>query len=296
MKILVSGSHGLVGRALLSRLSSEGHEVARLVRSGGGTSEVHWDPESGSIETDRLGGFDGVVHLAGESIAGGRWTAEKKRRIRDSRVKGTALLASSLAATPSPPKVFICASAVGYYGDRGGEELDESKPPGSGFLPEVCVQWESATHPAAERGARVVNLRFGVILSREGGALAQMLPPFRMGAGGPVGSGKQYLSWISLDDAVEGILFALRRDDLRGPVNVVSPQPVTNAGFARALGRAVRRPAVMPLPAFAARIAFGEMADALLLASARVTPAKLQAAGYSFRFPEINGALQLALE
>ena len=294
MRILVSGSHGLVGMALLPALAGKGHQVVRLVRglSVAAGSEVSWDPEGGRLDPASLGGFEGVVHLAGESIAAGRWSESRKARIRESRVKGTRLLAEALTALPQPPRVFISASATGYYGDRGEEMLVEESPRGVGYLPEVCRAWEAATEPAARIGIRVVSLRFGVILSPAGGALAKMLFPFKMGAGGILGSGRQYLSWISLEDAVGSILHALATSPLRGPVNAVAPLPVTNAEFTKTLGRVLRRPTVLPMPAFALRLAFGEMADVLLLASTRVEPKRLLASRYPFRHTELEGALQ----
>ena len=294
MRILVSGSHGLVGSSLLPALSGKGHQVARLVRglSGAVGSEIAWDPEGGRLDAAQLAGFDAVVHLAGEGIASRRWTAEQKARIRDSRTKGTRLLAEAIAGLPTPPRTLVSASAIGYYGDRGEQTLVEESAPGLGYLPEVCQAWEAATEPAARKGIRVVCLRFGIILSPAGGALAKMLPPFRMGAGGILGSGRQYMSWISLDDAVGAVLQALETSPLRGPVNAVSPQPVTNAVFTKTLGRVLMRPTIFPMPAFAARLVFGEMADALLLSSTRVEPKRLLASNYPFRHGELEPALR----
>jgi uncharacterized protein (TIGR01777 family) len=239
--------------------------------------------------------LDAVIHLAGESIAGGRWTAARKARIRDSRTQGTRLLAETLAQLARPPKVLISGSAIGYYGDRGQEILTENEGPGSNFLAGVCRAWESATEPAAHNGTRVVILRTGIVLSRKGGALARMLTPFRMGVGGVVGSGKQFMSWISIDDLVRIILYALKIETVKGPVNAVAPKPVTNAEFTRLLGRILRRPTVLPMPGIAARLAFGEMADELLLASTRVAPAKLEASGFVFRHPDLESALMSIL-
>ena len=297
MRILVSGSHGLVGSALMPCLTAAGHRVTRLVRSKPrpGEAEIYWDPAGGKIDASSLEGFDAVVHLAGDSIASGRWTAEKKARIRESRVPATRLLAGSLAGLARPPRVLVSASAVGYYGNRGEEVLTERSAPGSDFLAAVCGEWEAATQPAARKDTRVVNLRIGVVLSATGGALAKMLPPFKMGVGGKIGDGKQYLSWIAIDDLAAVILRALETETLTGPVNGVSPNPVTNAQFTRALGRVLKRPTIFPMPVFAARLAFGEMADALLLASQRVEPAKLVAMGYEFRFPELEGAFRYLL-
>jgi len=235
---------------------------------------------------------DAVVHLAGENIAAGRWTERQKARIRDSRVKGTRLLCDLLARYSPPPKALVCASAVGYYGDRGDEILKEESASGSDFLSDVCGEWEAATQTAVERGIRVVNLRIGVVLSPLGGALAKMLTPFKLGAGGVIGSGRQYMSWIALDDAVRAFHFALTNQSLHGPVNAVAPNAVTNRDFTRTLGRVLSRPTVFPMPAFAARLAFGEMADALLLASTRVQPARLLAGGFTFRYPDLEGALR----
>ncbi len=286
MKILVSGSSGLIGSALVPFLTAAGHEVTRLTRAKSGAAGVGWD-----LDATRLEDFDAVVHLAGENIAG-RWTTEKKRRIRESRVEGTRLLCEALARTANPPRVMVCASAIGYYGTRGEEMLTEESALGKGFLAEVCRDWEGATTPASKRGIRVVNLRFGVVLSPKGGALAKMLLPFRLGAGGIVGNGRQYWSWIALDDVVGAIHHALVTEKLLGPVNAVAPNPVTNREFTKTLGKVLRRPTLFPMPAVAARLALGEMADAALLASARVMPTKLIATDYGFRFPDLQGALR----
>ncbi|HEX9759711.1 MAG TPA: TIGR01777 family oxidoreductase [Candidatus Acidoferrales bacterium] len=291
MKVLVSGSSGLVGSALLPYLTTGGHAVTRLVRTSTGKNEAQWDPVGGTIDAAALEGHDAVVHLAGESIAQ-RWTPESKARIRDSRVKGTRLLAEALARLAQPPKVLVAASAVGYYGDRGDALLREDSASGSGFLAEVAREWEAATAPATAKGIRVVNLRIGVVLSPRGGALAKMLLPFKLGAGGVVGSGKQHWSWVALDDLLGIILFAATTDSLKGPVNAVSPTSVTNYEFTKTLGRVLRRPTIFPMPAFAARLVLGEMVDELLLSSAKVEPAKLTAAGYTFLFPELEGALR----
>ena len=293
MSVAVTGSRGLVGSALVPFLTTEGHRVLRLVReAAGGPDAVRWDPASGIQDPARLARVDAVVHLAGENIAARRWTEAQKDAIRRSRVEGTRRFCEALAELPQPPRVLVAASAIGVYGDRGEEMLTEESAPGAGFLAEVCREWEAATEPAQRAGIRAVHLRFGMILSPRGGALGKMLTPFLLGAGGRMGSGRQYVSWVAIDDAIGAVLHALATGDLRGPVNVVAPTPVTNAEFARTLGRVIRRPALMPLPAFAARLAFGEMADALLLASARVVPAKLQASGYAFRFPDLEAALR----
>ncbi|HKB06962.1 MAG TPA: TIGR01777 family oxidoreductase [Candidatus Polarisedimenticolia bacterium] len=294
MRILVSGSTGLVGSALVPRLAAGGHTVVRLVRAKAipGENGIAWNPATGILEAPALEGFDAVIHLAGESIASGRWTHAKKARIRDSRVVGTALLADRIAGLSRPPGVLLCASAIGFYGHRGDETLREDSAPGKDFLGRVCRDWEAAAEPAARKGVRVVRLRFGVILSPLGGALAKMLTPFRLGLGGPIGDGRQYMSWIAIDDAVDSLLHALTAKLSPGPVNIVSPNPATNAEFTQTLGRVLGRPAFMPMPAFAARLAFGEMADALLLSSQRVAPDRLVASGYAFRYPALEPALR----
>jgi uncharacterized protein len=293
MNILVTGASGLIGSALLSSLTATGHGVTRLVRAQPkpGEKAARWDPLAGTIDTSAFEGVDAVVHLAGENIAE-RWTPAKKTAIRDSRVKGTQILCRALAGSASPPRVLVSASATGYYADRGEEILTEASPPGRGFLAEVCRAWEAATEPAQQRGIRVVPLRFGVVLSPAGGALAKLLPPFRLGLGGVLGSGRQYMSWIALDDVVGVIQQAIVSDALRGPTNAVAPRAVTNEEFTKILGRTLGRPTVLPLPAFAARLMFGEMADELLLASTRAEPAKLLASGYQFRYPELEHALR----
>ena len=296
MRILVSGSSGLIGSRLVAFLATAGHEVLRLVRGdASGDDEIHWNPAEGSIDREVLAGLDAVVHLAGENIAAGRWNEERKRRIRTSRVDGTRLLCESLSELQTPPNVFVCASAIGFYGDRGDAELDEESEPGTGFLSDVCRQWEAAANPARERGIRVVSLRFGVVLSRDGGALEKMLPPFKLGAGGVIGSGRQYWSWIAIDDVVGAIDHAITCEKLNGPVNCVAPNPVSNREFTRTLGRVLGRPTLIPLPAFAARLALGQMANELLLASARVIPKRLQETGYTFHHPQLEDALRHVL-
>jgi uncharacterized protein (TIGR01777 family) len=299
LRILVTGSSGLIGSNLVPFLNAGGHRPIRLVRSQSQVPVLgerwSWDPERGTMLSAGSEGLDAVVHLAGENIAGARWTQRKKARIRDSRVKGTRLLCNLLARHSSPPKALVCASAVGYYGDRGDEILKEESTPGSGFLADVCQEWEAATQPAAETGIRVVNLRIGIVLSPLGGALAKMLTPFKLGAGGLIGSGRQYMSWIALDDVVGAICFALTNESLYGSVNAVAPIAVTNRDFTQTLGRVLSRPTLLPMPAFAARLALGEMADALLLASTRVEPARLLASGFKFRYPDLEGALRHVL-
>jgi uncharacterized protein len=297
MKILLSGSHGLVGSALSKSLESDGHEVRPLVRhaTNYGDKEIEWNPGAYSIALSRIEGFDAVIHLAGENIASGRWSAEKKQKIRDSRVKGTQLISECLAALNQPPKMFLCASAIGYYGNRGDEILTEESAPGNDFLADVCVQWENATKEADGKGIRTANLRFGVILNKKGGALEKMLPAFRMGVGGKLGNGKQWMSWIALEDVLGAIKHVLANETLSGPINFVSPNPIRNAEFTKALGRALSRPTLFPIPAFGARLAFGEMADALLLSSQRVEPVKLKASGYQFKYSQLDLALQRIL-
>lgn len=293
MRILLTGATGLVGSALGPLLTTSGHEVVRLVR---GTvkeaNEILWDPARRELATAQLEGLDAVVHLAGENIAGARWTAAVKERIRTSRVEGTRLLCETLAKLKQPPKVLVCASATGYYGDRGSEELTETSRQGSGFLPEVCQAWEAACEPARQAGIRVVNLRIGVILSAQGGALQKMLLPFKLGGGGIVGSGKQYWSWIALDDVIGAIQHAIITDSLAGPVNATAPEPSTNYEFTKTLGRVLHRPTLIPMPGFAAQLLLGEMAKDLLLSSTRVQPKKLLDHGYQFRFPTLEPALQ----
>lgn len=293
MNILVTGASGLIGQTLIPILTTSGHRVTRLVRfkPQGRGSEVYWNPAGADIDAAKVEGFDAVVHLAGEPITG-RWTPERKTAIRESRVKGTRFLCETLAGLSQRPRVLISASASGYYGDRGDEVLREESGAGSSFLSQVCQEWEAATKPAAENGIRVVNLRVGFILSPEGGGLAKMLAAFKMGAGGRIGSGKQYMSWIGIDDLLQIILFATTAETLNGPVNAVAPNPVTNMEFTKTLARILRRPAIFPLPAFVVRLAFGEMGEEVLLASTRIEPARLLSAGYRFRFPELEGAMR----
>jgi uncharacterized protein (TIGR01777 family) len=297
LNILISGSTGLIGSRLCSSLIKDRHRVMRLVRRApSGADEIHWDPSSGALDTSVLEGLDAVIHLAGESIAAGRWTPEKKRRIRESRLKGTRLLTQSLSRLLDPPKVLVSVSAIGYYGDRGEEQLDEESSSGAGFLPELCREWETATAPAAMKGIRTVIPRLGMVLSGAGGALERMLPIFRLGMGARVGSGRQYMSWIAIDDLVGVIHHAIKNESIQGPVNAVSPNPVTNLVFSKVLGRVLSRPVLFALPAFAARLALGQMAEEVLLAGARVSPARLIKSGYHFAFPELEGALRHVLQ
>jgi uncharacterized protein (TIGR01777 family) len=297
MKVLVSGSSGMVGTALRQALRSDGHSAASLVRPGSAlqTGDVRWDPVTGELDLAAAEGAEAAVHLAGASIAAGRWNDERKRVIRDSRVEATRRLVTALGKLKRRPAVLISASAIGIYGDRGEEELTEQSAPGGDFLSQVARDWEAEAARAEQAGIRVVCLRFGVILAAHGGALAKMLLPFRWGLGGKIGSGRQWMSWLTLGEAVGMVRYALENAKLRGPVNAVAPTPVRNADFTQALARAVSRPAIFPMPAFAARLAFGEMADALLLASQRVLPAGLQESGYTFRQAELAGALQAVL-
>ena len=285
----------MIGTALSAALRAGGHEVIGLSRNPG-PGDVRWNPALGELDFALLEGVDAVVHLAGASIAGGRWTEKRKQLIRDSRVAITSWLAESLARLDRKPAVLVSASAVGIYGNRGDELLDENSAPGSDFLAQLVVDWEQAADAARQEGIRVVHPRFGIVLSSQGGALAKMLPPFRLGLGGPIGGGEQWMSWITLGDVIGGIDHALADESLSGPVNFTTPNPVRNKDFVQALGGAVHRPAVIPLPAFALRLAFGEMADATLLASQRVMPVKLTASGYVTRHPEIGAAIAAALK
>lgn len=298
MNVLVTGSSGLVGRALVGRLAREGHAVSRLLRSAPREPqrEFQWDPARGRLDPEVLEGIDAVVHLAGENISSGRWTASRKEAIRSSRVDSTRLIAQALAGLKRRPAVLACASAIGFYGDRGEEHLYEESGPGAGFLPEVCQAWEAASRPAEEAGIRVVRLRIGVVLAGEGGALPRMLTPFKLGLGGRLGSGRQFMSWIALEDLVSVFALALADSRLHGPVNAVAPSPATNAEFTRALARVLGRPAILPAPAFALRLLFGQMADELLLSSTRVLPRKLKEAGFAYRHPDLEGALRAALD
>jgi uncharacterized protein (TIGR01777 family) len=297
MHILLTGASGLIGSALAPFLAIGGHEVTKLSRAASPANGANawWNPATSQINLGGVGDLEAVIHLAGEPL-GGRWSPSKKQRIRDSRVNGTRSLSEALIRIPRPPKVLVCASATGFYGSRGDELLDEQSASGSGFLAEVCRAWEAATAPAAEGGIRVVNLRIGVVLSSKGGALARMLPAFRLGLGGKLGKGAQYWSWIAMEDLLGAIHHGLLNQNLRGAVNAVSSQPVTNEEFTHTLGALLRRPTFCAVPVFALKLLFGELAEAALLASARVRPARLEQTGFSFRFPRLGEALRHSLE
>jgi uncharacterized protein (TIGR01777 family) len=293
MRILVSGSHGLVGKALIGSLTSDGNEIVRLVRGKpSSNAEVEWHPNEGKIDGASLEGLDVVVHLAGESIASGRWSDEKKRAIQESRVLGTVLLSDALARLSRPPAVFLSASAIGYYGNRGDELLTEKSDAGTDFLANVCRAWENATGRAVEKGIRTVRARFGIILDAKEGALAKMLTPFRMGIGGRIGDGKQWMSWIAIDDVVNGLKYLMENGAVSGPVNFVAPNAVTNAEFTKTLGHVLSRPTLFPIPAFGVRLAFGEMGEALLLSGQRVKPSIMEESGFRFTWPTLEPALR----
>ena len=291
MNILITGTTGLIGRNLSVLLTAAGHAVIPLVRGDRKERLPWWDPIAGEIDLSPCGVLDAVVHLAGESVAG-RWTVDRKRKIRDSRVRGTRLLAEALAELRSPPRTFLQASAVGYYGDRGNDVLDERSDPGNGFLPETCVAWETAGEAAEKARIRRVRMRIGVVMTPEGGALKWMLPPFRLGLGGPVGNGRQYVPWISIHDLISAIEYLLTDSSISGVVNLTAPVPVTQGEMAKELGRALKRPAFMPLPAFAVKMLLGEMGSDLLLASTRAMPKRLLDAGFRFADPEIGDAMR----
>lgn len=293
MNILLTGASGLIGAALRPGLTARGHQVVPLLRQRQ-AGAAYWNPARGEIDLQHCGPLDAVIHLAGETVAQ-RWTAGAKERICASRVDATRLLVGALRRLPSPPKVFLAASATGYYGDRGEEWIDETSARGTGFLSDVCRDWEEAARTTGE-GVRVAHLRFGIVLAKQGGALAKMLPVFRLGLGGRIGDGQAWWSWIALPDLLEAIVFVLERDELRGPLNMVTPEPVRNETFTRALGKALRRPAVIPVPTYALRLAFGEMAQGTMLASVRVRPSRLVAAGFVFRHSQIESALRELLK
>ena len=291
--IAVSGSTGLIGSMLVPLLRARGHRVIRLVRSrsnGSGSDTLYWDPAKGEIDRAGLEGIDSVVHLAGESL-GGLWSQERKRTIMESRKIGTHLLSECLSGLTRRPKALVSASAVGYYGDRGSEPLDEGSSAGVGFLPKVCQAWEKACRPAAEAGIRVVNLRFGIVLSPVGGILRTMLVPFKLGLGGTLGQGKQYMSWVAIDDLARVVFHLLGREDISGPVNVTTPEPVSNRDFSRTLAKVVRRPMLFEVPAPILRLAPGQMAEEMLLTSVRVFPRRLIDSGFVFHYPQLEQAL-----
>jgi uncharacterized protein (TIGR01777 family) len=297
MKILISGASGLVGKHLTPTLKAKGHEVYKLVRKTPKSSdEIRWDAEKGFSETEqaKLENFDAVVHLAGDNVASENWSDEKKRKIKDSRVVGTRVLVDALKQGKNPPKIFVSASAVGFYGDRRDEVLTEDSKQGEGFLTDVCTAWEDEIEKA-EEFARVVFLRIGVVLAKDGGALEKMLTPFKFGVGGTVGSGKQWMSWIALDDLIKLVHFALENENLRGAVNAVAPNPATNEEFTKTLGKVLHRPTVLPIPEFAVKLLFGEMGETLLLQGARVLPKKLEAAGFEFEFTNLEEAMKYVL-
>jgi uncharacterized protein (TIGR01777 family) len=294
-RILVSGVSGPIGAALLPSLKTRGYEVTRLVRGAPtGDDQISWNPAK-PIAPDMVSGFDAVIHLAGESVVG-RWTKAKKAKIRDSRVMGTTNLAQALAQAKRKPEVFLCSSAIGYYGDRGNEVLNERSRSGTGFLADVCREWEAATQAAAQASIRTVQMRTGVVLSPKGGALGKMLTPFKMGVGGKIGDGRQWMSWIDVQDMVGAIHHVLKSDLLQGPVNMVAPKPVTNAEFTETLGSVLSRPTILPMPAFAVKLAFGEMGETVLLGSQRVEPTQLVMSGYPFRFTGLRASLENLLQ
>ncbi|MET0284074.1 MAG: TIGR01777 family oxidoreductase [Polyangiales bacterium] len=294
--IAITGASGFVGTALSSLLKKAGARVRPLVRPGKhGLDGINWDPEQGTIDAKALEGVDAIVHLAGDGVADGRWTEAKKNRIRDSRVRGTELLARAITGLTLKPSVWLSGSAIGYYGNRGDEELDERASAGADFLAEVCKEWEAAAEPARAAGVRVVHPRFGIVLAPHGGALRKMLTPFKLGVGGKLGDGSQYMSWIALEDTVRALVHALDHKELSGPMNVTAPTPVRNEAFTKALGAALHRPTVFPLPGPIARLALGEMADVALLSGQRVLPRQLLATGFQFEHPELAPYLSRVL-
>ena len=292
MKILIAGASGLIGSALVSRLKQERHEISRLVRRAPvSADEIQWDPAAGTIDEASIEGTEAVIHLGGASIAGKRWNDAYKQEIRDSRVNSTCLLSEALARLPQKPEVFLCASALGYYGERGDEVLTENSPQGSGFLPDITAEWEAATAPASDAGIRVCNMRIGVVLSKTGELPRSLLLPFKLGLGGKLGNGRQYMSWIHINDVAGAFAHALSTPSLAGPTNLSAPNPVTNAEFTRALASVLSRPALFTVPAFALRIAMGEMAK-FALASSRMQPERLKQSGFDFEWQHIEPALR----
>jgi uncharacterized protein (TIGR01777 family) len=300
MRILMTGASGLVGTALAAELQSAGNTVNRFVRASSNaaasTGDVPWNPETGEMNLATAEGADAVVNLAGASIGGGRWTTQRKALLRSSRVNLTEHLVAALAQLKSPPKIFVSASAIGYYSDRGEESLTEASPSGHDFLSQICREWEAAAIKAEQSGMRTVIARFGIILSKKGGALPPMLTPFKLGVGGRLGSGKQWMSWVALDDAVTALRQAINDPAMRGPINVVAPNPARNAEFTQVLARVLHRPAIFPAPAFALRLILGEMADALLLSSQRVIPEKLTQQRFQFQYADLEAALRRAIQ
>jgi uncharacterized protein len=296
--VAVTGSHGFIGSALLPALTREGHRPVRVVRGqAAGDDELSWNPEAGTIDAGGLEGIGGVVHLAGAGIGEKRWTDARKRLILESRTKGTSLLARTLAGLTHPPPALVSASAIGYYGNRGDEPLDEQSTPGNDFVARVCVQWEGTTAPAADAGIRVARVRSGVVLGREGGVLPRLLLPFRLGLGGRIASGRQYMSWISIGDEVGAILHALTQGAVAGPVNLTGPAPVTNHEFTKTLGRVVRRPTVIPTPLLPLRGRYGtELVQHLLVEGQRVLPKRLEATSYAFEHPTLEDALRAVVD
>jgi len=298
MKILISGASGLVGTHLIPTLEAKGHEVSRLVRkTPRGANEIQWDAKTGFSESEqsKLENFDAVVHLAGDNVASENWSDDKKRRIRESRTLGTRVIVDAFRKVQNPPKIFVSASAIGFYGNREDEILTEDSAKGEGFFPDVCDEWEQEARKAADFGARVVNLRIGVVLAKDGGAIEKMLTPFKFGVGGTIGSGKQYMSWIAIDDLIKIIHFALENDQIELAVNSTAPNPVTNEEFTRTFGEVISRPTILPIPAFGIKLLFGEMGERVLLEGARVVPKKLLDAGFDFQFTHLKDALNHVL-
>ena len=299
MKILITGTSGLVGTHLIPTLKAKGHEIYRLVRKAPkGADEIQWDAEKGFSEDEqaKLEGFDAVIHLAGDNVASENWSSEKKRKIKESRTVGTRVLVDALRKCADKPKILVSASAIGFYGNRNDEVLTEDSAKGAGFFPEVCAEWEAEAKKAEVFGARVVMPRIGVVLAKDGGALEKMLTPFKFGVGGTIGSGKQFMSWIVLDDLVGIFHFALENAELKGEVNATAPNPATNEEFTKALGKVLNRPTFLPIPAFGIKLLFGEMGETLLLEGCRVLPKRLQDAGFEFQFANLDDALKHAIQ